>query len=65
MVFIDDGSKDNSWYTLQNIQKEHPSEVMLIKLSRNFGQLYAMFAGYEACTGDAIITISADFTGPC
>lgn len=64
MVFIDDGSKDNSWNTLQEIQKEHPSEVMLIKLSRNFGQLYAMFAGYESCTGDAIITISADLQDP-
>lgn len=64
MVFIDDGSKDNSWQILQSVREKYPAEVMLIKLSRNFGQFYAMLAGYEACTGDAIITISADLQDP-
>lgn len=64
IIFVDDGSKDNSWDVLQNIKDEHQNIVMLIKLSRNFGQFYAMLAGYESCTGDAIITISADLQDP-
>lgn len=64
MIFIDDGSKDNSWEVLQDLQSHYQDRILLIKLARNFGQFYAMLAGYDACTGDAIVTISADLQDP-
>lgn len=64
IVFVDDGSKDGSWDELNRIRDINPEQVSLLKLSRNFGQVCAILAGYEAATGDAIITISADLQDP-
>jgi glycosyltransferase involved in cell wall biosynthesis len=64
IVFVDDGSQDDSWEELERIRAENPGHVVLVKLSRNFGQLSAILAGYEAAQGDAIITISADLQDP-
>lgn len=59
IVFVDDGSGDNSWSILQEIKKldEH---VMIIRLSRNFGEHAALLAGLSCCTGDCAVTKQAD-----
>ncbi|MFM6397317.1 MAG: glycosyltransferase, partial [Planktothrix sp.] len=44
-IFIDDGSKDNTFGELQKIQASHPSKVKVLKLSRNFGANNASYAG--------------------
>lgn len=64
VVFVDDGAQDGSWEELERIQVENPDHVSLVKLSRNFGQVSAILAGYEAAHGDAVITISADLQDP-
>lgn len=64
IIFIDDGSKDNSFSELLGIQKSNPGLVKVIKLTRNFGQDSAMLAGYHNSTGDCIINISADLQDP-
>lgn len=64
VVFVEDGSGDNSWDVLSELKKNNPDTITLVKLSRNFGQVSAILAGYEAATGDAIITISADLQDP-
>ena len=64
IVFVDDGSQDGSWDELEHIRAEHSEHVSLVKLSRNFGQLSAILAGYAAAQGDAVITISADLQDP-
>ncbi|QDZ28848.1 glycosyltransferase family 2 protein [Noviherbaspirillum sp. UKPF54] len=64
VVFVDDGSNDGSWDALQRVRAEHPQYVSLVKLSRNFGQVNAILAGYESARGDAVITISADLQDP-
>jgi dolichol-phosphate mannosyltransferase len=64
VVFVDDGSQDGSWEELERIREKNPDHVSLVKLSRNFGQLSAILAGYKAAHGDAIITISADLQDP-
>ena len=38
IVFVDDGSGDDSFAVLQRLRKEHPQLVRLVKLTRNFGQ---------------------------
>lgn len=64
IIFVDDGSDDQSWSVLADIQNQDPAHVVVLKLSRNFGQLYAIIAGYEAARGDAVIMISADLQDP-
>lgn len=64
IIFIDDGSKDNSFAELLRIQKSNPELVKVIKLTRNFGQDKAMLAGYNHASGECIINISADLQDP-
>lgn len=64
VIFIDDGSDDGSWEELQQLHVQSPQQILLVKLSRNFGQVCAILAGYEAATGDAVVTLSADLQDP-
>lgn len=59
IVFVDDGSGDNSWEIMNNI-KAQDSNVVCVKLSRNFGEHAAILAGLSVCTGDCAVTKQAD-----
>lgn len=59
IVFVDDGSGDNSWEIMNQI-KDLDSNVKLVKLSRNFGEHAAILAGLHYCTGDCAVTKQAD-----
>ena len=63
LVFIDDGSHDQSLKWVKLIAAEN-SNVKYIKLSRNFGHQRAITAGMNHCTGDAAIIIDADLQDP-
>ena len=62
-VFVDDGSKDDSFAVLLALAKAEP-RVTALKLSRNFGSNAALFAGLAEADGDAVATISADLQDP-
>jgi len=64
VVFVDDGSEDGSFEELRRIQKEFPTLVTIIKLTRNFGQANALLAGYNHARGKCVITVSADGQEP-
>lgn len=64
IIFVDDGSGDGSLQELQQIRKEFPYVVRIIKLTRNFGQNGALLAGYDHAKGDCVITMSADGQEP-
>lgn len=59
IVFVDDGSKDNSWEVMNSI-REKDENVKCVKLSKNFGEHAALLAGLSACTGDCAVTKQAD-----
>ena len=59
MVFVDDGSQDNSFATLSEISLEDP-DVKVVRLRRNFGQTAALVAGFDKAIGDIVITMDAD-----
>ncbi len=59
IIFIDDGSQDNSFFVLKKIQRED-SAVKLIKLRKNFGQTAALTAGFDQAQGEIVITLDAD-----
>ena len=59
VIFVNDGSTDNSWQVLQDMQKEHP-EVHAIRFRRNYGKSPALYCGFERAQGDVVITMDAD-----
>lgn len=59
IVFVDDGSGDNSWEIMEQI-RDKDSHVKTVKLSRNFGEHAALLAGLSVCTGDCAVTKQAD-----
>ncbi len=59
IVFVDDGSGDHSWDIMQEI-KALDDRVVLVRLSRNFGEHAALLAGLSCCTGDCAVTKQAD-----
>ena len=59
LVFVDDGSGDSSWEIMNQIAALDKN-VRLVKLSRNFGDHAAIFAGLSVCTGDCAVTKQAD-----
>lgn len=59
IVFVDDGSGDNSW-EIMNSLRELDENIRCVKLSRNYGEHAALLAGLSACTGDCAVTKQAD-----
>ena len=59
IIFVDDGSADQSLNVLTALQKAHPS-VVVIEFRRNFGQTAALAAGLRAANGEIIVTMDAD-----
>jgi glycosyltransferase involved in cell wall biosynthesis len=59
ILFVDDGSTDNSFAILKEINKED-KKVKVIKFRRNFGQSAAISAGFDFSKGDVIITMDGD-----
>ena len=61
---VDDGSPDNSFSEMRKLYEKYSNKITLVKLTRNFGQVPAMLAGYKTASGDAVISISADLQDP-
>jgi glycosyltransferase involved in cell wall biosynthesis len=59
ILFVNDGSNDNSWGVIRDLKAKN-SSVRGIKFQRNYGKSAALFAGFEACKGDVVITMDAD-----
>ena len=59
VIYVDDGSNDNSWEVLQKISQENPS-IKGIKFRRNYGKSGALNRGFAAASGDVVFTMDAD-----
>ncbi|HRG57648.1 MAG TPA: glycosyltransferase family 2 protein [Bacteroidia bacterium] len=59
IILIEDGSPDKSWIVIEDLAKTR-KHVKGIKLSRNFGQHYAISAGIDNCNGDWIVVMDCD-----
>ncbi len=59
IIFIDDGSKDDSFKILKNLA-EKDRDVLVIRFRANFGQTAALSAGFKYAKGDIIVTLDAD-----
>ena len=63
IIFVDDGSKDNTWSIIEELSKKNDS-VRGLKFSRNFGKEGAIFAGLKACDGECAVVIDCDLQHP-
>lgn len=63
VLYVNDGSRDNSLALLCNIQKADPHAVV-VDLSRNWGHMGAIHAGLRTARGDAVIIMDGDFQDP-
>ncbi|MCK9330296.1 MAG: glycosyltransferase family 2 protein [Candidatus Cloacimonetes bacterium] len=59
IIFIDDGSIDNSFEVLNNLAHTD-NNLKIIKFRRNFGKSAALYFGFQYCTGDIVFTMDAD-----
>ena len=59
IIFIDDGSTDDSWQVIEGLKVNHP-EVKGIRFRRNYGKSAALNEGFKAAQGAVIITMDAD-----
>lgn len=60
VIFIDDGSTDQSWKRLEALKAKHSDHITAIRFRRNYGKAAALSAGFEIAEGDLVITMDAD-----
>ena len=59
ILFIDDGSTDDSWAVIRRLAETDP-DLAGVKFRRNFGKAAALQAGFERATGGVVFTLDAD-----
>lgn len=59
LVLVNDGSKDTTFEHLTNAYMKHDN-ILVINLARNYGQTYALAAGFENARGDIVISMDGD-----
>ncbi|MGB3144474.1 MAG: glycosyltransferase family 2 protein, partial [Maribacter sp.] len=59
LIFVDDGSTDDSWKIIEDLGSKNPS-VKGLHFLRNYGKSQALHAGFKAALGEVIITMDAD-----
>ena len=64
IILIDDGSNDDTWKKINQLQQLNKKEILGIKFSRNFGHQNAVIAGLTYCKSDFVLIIDADLQDP-
>jgi polyisoprenyl-phosphate glycosyltransferase len=64
IIFVEDGSHDNSWEVLSDLQKTYTDRIVAIQLMRNYGQHNAIMCGFRHTCGEYIITMDDDLQNP-
>ncbi|MCK5223660.1 glycosyltransferase, partial [Candidatus Calescamantes bacterium] len=59
IIYVDDSSRDDSWNTLNSLY-DKSGKINIIRLSKNFGQDNAVFAGLRSCRGGKVIIMDDD-----
>ena len=59
VIFVDDGSTDNSWEVIRNLKDNHP-EVKALRFGKNYGKSPGLHCGFERAEGNVVITMDAD-----
>ncbi len=59
IIFIDDGSTDNSWEVIKQLKQKNPN-IRAFRFKRNYGKAAGLHVGFQKARGDVIITMDAD-----
>lgn len=59
VIFVDDGSTDDSWSVIKKLKEQSPA-VSGIRFRKNYGKSPALFCGFEKAQGDVLVTLDAD-----
>ncbi len=59
ILFIDDGSTDNSWQIIKELKQKNP-RIRAFRFRRNYGKAAGLYVGFQNAKGDVIITMDAD-----
>lgn len=62
IIVVDDGSRDDTFFHMQHLRREFPNMVRLVRFAGNRGKRAALRAGFEAATGEIVVTIDSDST---
>ena len=60
VIFVNDGSTDDSWKVIETLHKQAPEVVHAIEFRHNYGKSAALYCGFKAAEGDVVITMDAD-----
>lgn len=60
VIFVDDGSTDNTFKELKSLHEEYPGTIQVIRFRRNFGKTPALVAGFSRSKGEIIVTMDGD-----
>ncbi|CAA6691140.1 Unannotated [Lentimonas sp. CC19] len=60
VIFVDDGSTDDSWEQLTRLKQVHPEHVSALRFRRNYGKAAALSSGFAEAKGEIVITMDAD-----
>ncbi len=60
VVFVDDGSTDDSWNVISNLKASNPDVIHAIRFRRNYGKSPALHCAFAKAQGDVVITMDAD-----
>jgi len=60
LIFVDDGSTDNSLSVLKELVEKDPSHLKVVVFRRNFGQTAAIAAGIDNTSGEVVVLLDAD-----
>jgi undecaprenyl-phosphate 4-deoxy-4-formamido-L-arabinose transferase len=64
LVFVEDGSPDDSWRVLESLRQRHPERIVAVQLMRNYGQHNALMCGFRRSRGGLIVTMDDDLQNP-
>lgn len=59
VVYVDDGSTDNSWEVIQELKSKY-AQIRALRFRRNYGKSAGLNRGFDAAKGDIVITMDAD-----
>jgi hyaluronan synthase len=60
IIGVDDGSRDDTWEHMQAAARLYPDRIRLIRLPHNRGKRAALQAGFDAATGEIVVTSDSD-----
>lgn len=60
IIVVDDGSRDDTFFHMQRLRREHPDLVKVIRFKGNQGKREALCGGFRAATGEILLTIDSD-----